>query len=159
MNKLFFHPLRAGLIAAGLAAMMAAPVSAGPMPQPSAVAPSSDIIQARAEWAGDGKSPRQERWIRRNGNGNWRNHDWRRNRHGHHDSRRYRHHRRHGGSGVYFGLGLLPSYNYVAPRRHYRSGSSAHVNWCHDRYRSYRAWDNSWQPYNGPRRQCRSPYR
>ncbi|WP_240547461.1 BA14K family protein [Mesorhizobium tianshanense] len=29
---------------------------------------------------------------------------------------------------------------------------------CYDRYRSYPEWDNSWQPYNGPRRQCISPY-
>jgi len=32
------------------------------------------------------------------------------------------------------------------------------VRWCDNRYRSYRASDNSFQPYNGPRRQCRSPY-
>ena len=38
-----------------------------------------------------------------------------------------------------------------------RSGS-AHVEWCYDRYRSYREWDNTFQPYNGPRQQCRSPY-
>lgn len=37
-------------------------------------------------------------------------------------------------------------------------GDSAHVRWCYDRYRSYRAWDNTFQPYNGPRRQCYSPY-
>ncbi|MBN9274986.1 MAG: BA14K family protein, partial [Mesorhizobium sp.] len=36
--------------------------------------------------------------------------------------------------------------------------SSAHVRWCYDRYRSYRAWDNTFQPYNGPRQQCWSPY-
>ncbi len=35
---------------------------------------------------------------------------------------------------------------------------NAHVNWCSQRYRSYRAYDNTWQPYNGPRRQCVSPY-
>jgi len=35
---------------------------------------------------------------------------------------------------------------------------SAHIRWCHARYRSYRSWDNSWQPYSGPRRQCVSPY-
>ncbi|HMM64427.1 MAG TPA: BA14K family protein [Mesorhizobium sp.] len=35
---------------------------------------------------------------------------------------------------------------------------NAHVRWCSQRYRSYRAYDNSWQPYNGPRRQCVSPY-
>jgi hypothetical protein len=46
----------------------------------------------------------------------------------------------------------------VAPRRIYRSGQGTHVNWCYHRYRSYRAWDNSFQPYHGPRRQCRSPY-
>jgi len=43
------------------------------------------------------------------------------------------------------------------PRVVYR-GSNAHVRWCYDRYRSYRAYDNTYQPYNGPRRQCISPY-
>ena len=38
-----------------------------------------------------------------------------------------------------------------------RYGNS-HVQWCYDRYRSYRASDNSFQPYNGPRQQCYSPY-
>ncbi|MFN4273239.1 MAG: BA14K family protein [Aliihoeflea sp.] len=49
-------------------------------------------------------------------------------------------------------------YRHVAPRAHHRY-SSAHVQWCYGRYRSYRASDNTFQPYNGPRRQCRSPYR
>jgi hypothetical protein len=38
------------------------------------------------------------------------------------------------------------------------SGGNAHVRWCYDRYRSYRASDNTFQPYNGPRQQCYSPY-
>ena len=38
-----------------------------------------------------------------------------------------------------------------------RYGGS-HVEWCSNRYRSYRAYDNTYQPYNGPRRQCNSPY-
>jgi hypothetical protein len=38
------------------------------------------------------------------------------------------------------------------------SGGSAHVDWCYDRYRSYRASDNTFQPYNGPRQACNSPY-
>ncbi|MBB4184208.1 signal peptidase I [Sinorhizobium terangae] len=33
-----------------------------------------------------------------------------------------------------------------------------HVEWCYARYRSYRAYDNTYQPYGGPRRQCYSPY-
>lgn len=65
----------------------------------------------------------------------------------------------------------VPRYHaprYYAPRyyqpryeepRHYRpSRASAHVRWCSNRYRSYRAWDNSFQPYHGGRRQCVSPY-
>ena len=34
----------------------------------------------------------------------------------------------------------------------------SHVEWCANRYRSYRAYDNTYQPYNGPRRLCNSPY-
>lgn len=34
---------------------------------------------------------------------------------------------------------------------------SRHVRWCYNHYRSYRASDNTYQPYNGPRRQCVSP--
>lgn len=34
-----------------------------------------------------------------------------------------------------------------------------HEAWCHDRYRSYRSEDNSYQPFDGgPRRACMSPY-
>jgi hypothetical protein len=78
-------------------------------------------------------------------------------------SRRYnrrqfrRHYRRHHrGPVIYFSV---PTYRYV-PRRHYRSygRSSAHVRWCYRHYRSYREWDNTFQPYHGPRRPCRSPY-
>jgi hypothetical protein len=38
-----------------------------------------------------------------------------------------------------------------------RYGGS-HVEWCQDRYRSYRVSDNTYQPNSGPRRQCNSPY-
>jgi hypothetical protein len=44
------------------------------------------------------------------------------------------------------------------PPVEYRPRGNAHVDWCYNRYRSYRASDNTFQPYNGPRRQCRSPY-
>jgi len=30
--------------------------------------------------------------------------------------------------------------------------------WCAERYRSYRAWDNTYQPYRGARRQCEPPF-
>jgi len=47
---------------------------------------------------------------------------------------------------------------YYAPRRAYRGRRGPHVSWCYNRYRSYRAHDNTFQPYHGPRRACRSPY-
>ena len=82
------------------------------------------------------------------------------------------------GFGLGFGLGLPLGYYgggyygggyYGSPyygRRYYRrpyygnydGGGSSHVDWCYSRYRSYRAWDDTWQPYYGPRRQCISPY-
>ncbi|MBX5149062.1 BA14K family protein [Rhizobium lentis] len=55
-----------------------------------------------------------------------------------------------------FGAGAVvvaPRYVAPAPRM-----GSAHVAWCANRYRSYRAYDNTFQPYNGPRQQCYSPY-
>lgn len=33
-----------------------------------------------------------------------------------------------------------------------------HVRLCHQKYRSYREWDNTFQPYNGPRRECRTRF-
>jgi hypothetical protein len=44
---------------------------------------------------------------------------------------------------------------YVEPEADY---GNDHVNWCYNRYRSYREYDNTYQPYNGGRRQCNSPF-
>ncbi|TGQ42734.1 MULTISPECIES: BA14K family protein [unclassified Mesorhizobium] len=133
------------------------------------------------QWHGDDwrwrhNNFREHHFSRNWDNGNW-NDDWRWRRH---------HHRRYYGGGYYggyhdndngaaallglglgFGLGSLYQgyynrgyYNngYYAPRRYYRTLSSAHVRWCYNRYRSYRAADNTFQPYYGPRQQCISPY-
>ena len=35
---------------------------------------------------------------------------------------------------------------------------TAHDEWCSSQFRSYRAEDNSYQPYHGPREPCVSPY-
>ncbi|MEZ2330782.1 BA14K family protein [Mesorhizobium sp. RCC_202] len=81
---------------------------------------------------------------------------------GHHGYRNWRHgYRRHGdywfplaafGAGALITGAIINSEN----NRVYRGNS--HVQWCYDRYRSYRASDNTFQPYNGPRQQCMSPY-
>ncbi|MCF6112759.1 BA14K family protein [Mesorhizobium muleiense] len=187
MNPLFSFSVRSGLLALGLMAGLSASAFAGPIAKPvlpmpaNAVAP--EIVPVRESWAGGNDRRSEWRWRNRHGarewrGGNdrrWRGRDeawrWR-----DHDDRRWRHrrhHRRHfNDSAIYFGLGLgLPAYNYYSgpsyyepryypPRRQYRTErlSSAHVRWCYDRYRSYRAWDNTFQPYGGPRQQCWSPY-
>lgn len=104
------------------------------------------------------------------GGGNWNNGDnwrWRHGRHHYHGGGYY-----DDGAAALLGLGLglgigsmYNNYNYydAPPRRYYRTYraqrvSSAHVQWCYNRYRSYRAWDNTFQPYGGPRQQCYSPY-
>jgi hypothetical protein len=52
-----------------------------------------------------------------------------------------------------------PSYHGASHHRQViRYAVSAHVQWCSSRYRSYRASDNTFQPYHGGRRQCWSPY-
>jgi len=80
---------------------------------------------------------------------NWRGHR------GYRDQRRG--YRRHSDGWWYplaaFGAGVVGS----AIVNGIQHGNS-HVTWCHDTYRSYREWDNTFQPFNGSRRQCNSPY-
>jgi len=63
------------------------------------------------------------------------------------------------GAGAIIGGAIASQPRYVAPPPPPQYGvSSSHVAWCANRYRSYRAYDNTFQPYNGPRQQCYSPY-
>ena len=59
-----------------------------------------------------------------------------------------------------FGAGAIIGGAMAAPPRPVYSGSMSpsHVSWCQNRWRSYRAYDNTYQPYSGPRRACVSPY-
>ena len=43
--------------------------------------------------------------------------------------------------------------------RAYRAQTAAHVERCAQRYRSYDIGSDTYQPYEGPRRLCRSPFR
>ncbi|TIU32257.1 MAG: BA14K family protein [Mesorhizobium sp.] len=127
------------------------------------------------EWRGRDFRWRGDNFRSRHFSRNWDGGDW-------NGDWRWRHHRHHRhfrdsdaailGLGLGLGLGSLaygnyydpyyydPYPRYYQPRRIYRTErlSRAHVQWCYDRYRSYRAWDNTFQPYYGPRRQCISPY-
>lgn len=113
-------------------------------------------------WHRGGRHWRGHRW---HGRHHWRRHHWRRH-HWAHRPWRHRHYGSHWPIVPFIGAGAFFNYYdpgpiYVAPRYRYRHrvrASSAHYDWCHARYRSYRAWDNTFQPYHGPRRQCISPY-
>lgn len=84
-------------------------------------------------------------------------------RHGHYGRRYYRddYYRRHDNdAGALIGglaAGAIIGGLIASQPRAYPIGNS-HVDWCYSRYRSYRAYDNTYQPYYGPRRQCYSPY-
>lgn len=168
MKKLF-SAICAGALVVGTALTSVAPVNAAPMVPAPSVEKSTDVqnVQYR-EWRRDRRGWNGRRdwegrrgFYRSRGNGYYNGH------------RGYRYHRpgyrRHGDfwfpagafiAGAVIGGALAdPGPTYVAPRRVYRGGGGgSHVQWCYDRYRSYRAYDNTFQPYNGPRQQCWSPY-
>lgn len=95
---------------------------------------------------------------------------WRGERRGwHHGHRGYRYerhgYRRHSdgwwyplaafGAGAIIG-GAIANDGYSQPR--YEGINPRHTDWCYARYRSYRDYDNTYQPNYGGRRQCLSPY-
>lgn len=63
------------------------------------------------------------------------------------------------GSNIYGNGSYNSGYNngYQQP---YRDGrySQQHVSWCQNHWKSYNPYNNTYQPYTGPRQQCYSPY-
>lgn len=61
-----------------------------------------------------------------------------------------------------FGAGALIGGAVASEPRYYARPEAGvnprHYEWCANRYRSYRGFDNTFQPNNGPRQQCLSPY-
>jgi hypothetical protein len=128
------------------------PVEAMPVPQQQQVKQSSDVQNVKMIRR---KHVRTNHRISRN-HKTWRGHYARnsyRSWHGHRGYRTYRPgYRRYNGywfppaafaTGVVIGTTIR--------------GGNAHVRWCRNRYVSYRVSDNTYQPYNGPRRECVSP--
>lgn len=158
MNKIMSGIL-AGILSASLAASAALPVNAAQMFVPQAPSASNDVQTVEAR-NGD------RRWIRRNGKRNLRGNRrvvrnngmyW----NGHRGYRNYRRgYRRHGN--LWFPLGAFAAGavigSAITNNQNRVYAGNAHVQWCYGHYRSYRASDNTFQPYNGPRRQCHSPY-
>lgn len=111
--------------------------------------PSAGLPTEHVEWRG------RARWEHRRGHVYWNGHrGYRHHRHG------YREHNGYWFPLAAFATGALITGAIANSQPTYRvyRGGSAHVQWCYDRYRSYRASDNTFQPYHGPRQQCYSPY-
>lgn len=185
---------RSSVIALAALAALPAAASAAPL-GPLAVPAVAGGTLAPTLVQGEGRDhgPGYQFWPRNVGGRNWNGgggRHWRGGRNwdrgyrhggydrGHYGRGHYNHHNGYDGynSGLYLGLGLLPSYNDYDPyynnsyynepiyrprvyrQRVYRHAGSSHVEWCYNRYRSYRERDNTFQPYHGPRQQCYSPY-
>lgn len=117
-----------------------------PAPKPQAADVQLAQFPDRARCPGVG-CPRMGRW--RGDRDSYRGHRNYRNRYHH---RRYYHDDDDDDIGAFFGGlatgaivgGVLSQPRYVTPQ--YQGGGNAHVEWCYSRYRSYRAWDNTFQP-------------
>ncbi len=133
------------------------PAGAMPLPvakvQPVQTGESVQLVDhrfhGRRYWRGH-RHDAGRRWYPRGRYDNWRG--------GYRYGHRYRHRDNAWVPFAIMGMGAMIGSAVANDRRAYVGGSS-HVRWCANRYRSYRAYDNTFQPYNGPRRQCRSPYR
>ncbi|PBB87055.1 MULTISPECIES: BA14K family protein [unclassified Mesorhizobium] len=148
--------IASGLLAAALSASFVAaeivPVSAQPAYVPQIQGMSSDVQTVQyQDWRRHRTFNRNV--VRNNGVVYW---------NGHRGYREYRRgYRRHGDYWfplAAFATGALITGAIINSQNRVYRGGDAHVQWCYDRYRSYRAWDNTFQPYNGPRQQCISPY-
>lgn len=179
MNRLMTKIATAALSVAVVLTSMA-PAGAMQMPRVQAAA-QSDVVQVQerghrflwrenngwgrhGHWRGDRGWRGDNGWRGRGdwgGRRGWARNDWY---NGHRGYRGYRHgYRYHNGYWfplAAFGAGAIIGGALAAPPRGVYSGSMSpsHVRWCENRYRSYRAYDNTFQPNYGGRRACISPY-
>lgn len=135
----------AAAVAALFALGAAAPANAAPIPvSPSVAEAPSNLILVK-----DHKFKKHGSHFKKHGNHAYFNHH-----------RGYRHHV-HGYryyNGYWFPPSAFIAGVIVGGALGNGSYGNAHVRWCYSHYRSYRASDNTYQPFHGPRRQCVSPY-
>lgn len=168
--KKIFSTMCASVLGASVAFTGLLPATAAPVYVPNTQtlqhsAAQSDVIQVQRK--------KKRRYSERRGKRHYRNnrHTSRgfyrdRDRAYYNGHRGYRYHRRgyRNHNGWWFPAGAFVAGAIIGGAisnnndRVYSGGGSAHVRWCYNRYRSYRDYDNTFQPYNGPRRQCNSPY-
>lgn len=158
MNKIVSGTLATVLSVSFAAA--AIPANAAQVIVPQASTASSDVQNVDMKWRQGGRHFGDRNFnMRRNFS---RNHDGGGYWNGHRGYREYhRGYRRHGDYWfplAAFATGALITGAIVNSENNRVYEGNAHVQWCYDHYRSYRASDNTFQPNYGPRKECRSPY-
>lgn len=159
----FYKNLCAVSLAASMLSGTLVPAAAVPLRAATSEIGQSEVIQiqSRRDWRRDQRRDRR-REMRRD-----RRHDQRAYRFERRNGRAYfnghrGYDRRRSGYRQYNGFWFPPA-AFIAGaiiRGAIENGSQrgdAHVRYCYNRYRSYRASDDTFQPYNGPRRRCVSP--
>jgi len=149
MRRFQMTTLTAGLIGGTMLLFGAAPASAVTLPSTALAAPAEAGVVEQVQRRGDRRARRGDR-VRRYSRRHHRAHRSRR-----HARRSFRHHhgfRHHRPS---FG------FSFIVPgvTLGLRGGSSAHVHWCLNRYRSYDPASDTFLGYDGYRHRCNSPYR
>ncbi len=77
---------------------------------------------------------------------------------GHRGYRRHRRGYRRHSDGWWYPLAAFGALTLGGALAHAGNLPPEHYRWCDNRYRSYDFETNTFQPYNGPRRRCNSPY-
>jgi len=152
MNKIV-SGLLATTLSVSFAAAAAMPADAARIFQPQASFVSSDVQSVDYRPWMKHRSVNRNRSFSRSDGAYW---------NGHRGSRDYhRGYRRHGDYWfplAAFATGALITGAIVNSENNRVYRGNSHVQWCYDRYRSYRASDDTFQPNYGPRQQCNSPY-
>ena len=122
----------------------AAHISAGPLYQPPIMSPSDEVVQSVTSWRG----------FRSMGGVYYYN--------GYRGivvaRPSYRFYRGYWFPPGAFATGVIIGLSLATPIERPAGLTAAHIRWCLQRYRTYRVYDNTYQPYSGPRRECWSPY-
>lgn len=163
MNKIMSGMLAATL-SVSFAAASAVPAGATPVFVPQAASTSADVQTVDYKpWQKNRNFSRNFKGTRNFGNRNFAQNNnggayW----NGHRGYREYRRgYRRHGDNWfplAAFATGALITGAIINNENNRVYEGNSHVQWCYDRYKSYRSSDNTFQPYGGPRQECRSPY-
>lgn len=141
----------AAVLASSFVPASAMPVS--PMPVPAAASSASSagqVTEVQFRHRDERRHYRHDRRVYREGYYNGHR--------GYRERRRgYRYHNGYWFPLAAFATGAIIGGAIASPPR--ASGGSRHVQWCADRYRTYRAYDNTYVSSPGVRRSCNSPYR